>query len=170
MSYQVIMPADTTGGYGDRSFAIIQGDFQKIGVQLNPKNLDNSAAYSAVTADHYRSFELSMWDWQPLIDPDFELSVLTCGAWNVWNDTGYCDKSYDQLYQAQSAAMAPGPAAAGRVPDAADDRDANARTWCSTTPTRSRRTARTGPTCRWSAGRHGLELSKIPFESVHQAG
>ena len=103
MSYTVIMPADTTGGYGDRSFQIIQNDFQKIGVQLNPKYLDNSAAYSAITADHYRSFELSMWDWQPLIDPDFELSVLTCAAWNVWNDTGYCSKSYDQLYQAQGA-------------------------------------------------------------------
>lgn len=169
MSYQVIMPADTTGGYGDRSFAIIQGDFQKIGVQLNPKNLDNSAAYSAVTADHYRSFELSMWDWQPLIDPDFELSVLTCGAWNVWNDTGYCDKSYDQLYQAQGATMAPAQRqhvvyemqqmiATQRpylVIDYADLIEAHSTHWTD---------------LPLVGGTSWTELSKIPFESVHQAG
>ena len=169
MSYQVIMPADTTGGYGDRSFAIIQGDFQKIGVQLNPKNLDNSAAYSAVTADHYRSFELSMWDWQPLIDPDFELSVLTCGSWNVWNDTGYCDKSYDQLYQAQGAAMAPTQRqhvvyemqqmiATQRpylVIDYADLIEAHSTHWTD---------------LPLVGGTSWTELSKIPFESVHQAG
>ena len=169
MSYQVIMPADTTGGYGDRSFAIIQGDFQKIGVQLNPKNLDNSAAYSAITADHYRSFELSMWDWQPLIDPDFELSVLTCGSWNVWNDTGYCNKSYDQLYQAQGAAMAPAQRqhlvsqmqqmiATQRpylVIDYADLIEAHSTHWTD---------------LPLVGGTSWTELSKIPFESVHQAG
>ena len=46
-------------------------------------------------------------DWYPLTDPDFMLSVLTCGSWNVWNDTGYCTKTYDGLYQAQSAATSP---------------------------------------------------------------
>jgi peptide/nickel transport system substrate-binding protein len=169
MSYQVIMPADTTGGYGDRSFAIIQGDFQKIGVQLNPKNLDNSAAYSAITADHYRSFELSMWDWQPLIDPDFELSVLTCAAWNVWNDSGYCNKSYDSMYQEQGAAMNPAQrqtliyqmqqmaynARPYLVLDYADLIEAHSTHWTD---------------LPLVGGTSWTELSKIPFESVHQAG
>ncbi len=169
MSYQVIMPADTTGGYGDRSFQIIQNDFQKIGVQLNPKNLDNSAAYSAITADHYRSFELSMWDWQPLIDPDFELSVLTCAAWNVWNDSGYCDKSYDSLYQEQGAAMSPAQrqkliyqmqqmaynARPYLVLDYADLIEAHSTHWTD---------------LPLVGGTSWTELSKIPFESVHQAG
>ena len=48
-----------------------------------------------------------MWDWYPETDPDFMLSVLTCGSWSVWNDTGYCSKQYDNLYSAQSAAMNP---------------------------------------------------------------
>jgi len=105
MSYTVIMPADTTNNYGARSFQIIQSDFKQIGVQLTPQNLDNSAAYSAITANNYKNFEISMWDWFPETDPDFMLSVLTCGSFNVWNDTGYCNKSYDNLYSAQSAAM-----------------------------------------------------------------
>ncbi|HXF20123.1 MAG TPA: peptide ABC transporter substrate-binding protein, partial [Streptosporangiaceae bacterium] len=104
MSYQVIMPTDIQNSYGQRSFQIIQPDFKKIGVQLNLKVLDDSAAYNAITANSYKNFEISMWDWYPLTDPDFMLSVLTCGSWNAWNDTGYCSKTYDSLYQAQSAA------------------------------------------------------------------
>ena len=169
MSYTVIMPADTSGGYGDRSFQIIQADFRKIGVQLSPKNLDNSAAYNAITANHYRDFEISMWDWQPLIDPDFMLSVLTCGSWNVWNDTGYCSKSYDQLYQAQGAAVSPAKrqqlvyqmqqmVASQRpylVLDYADLIEAHSASW-------------TG--LPLVGGTSWTELSKLPFESVHLAG
>jgi peptide/nickel transport system substrate-binding protein len=107
MSYTVILPADTTNTYGSRSFEIIQADFKKIGVQLTPDDLDNSAAYTAITANKYRNFEISMWDWFPETDPDFMLSVLTCGSWNVWNDTGYCSPAYDKLYSQQSAAMNP---------------------------------------------------------------
>ncbi|HUZ36752.1 MAG TPA: ABC transporter substrate-binding protein [Streptosporangiaceae bacterium] len=169
MSYTVIMPADTSGGYGDRSFQIIQADLRKIGVQLSPKNLDNSAAYDAITANHYRDFEISMWDWQPLIDPDFMLSVLTCGSWNVWNDTGYCSKSYDKLYQAQGAAVSPAKrqqlvyqmqqmVASQRpylVLDYADLIEAHSASW-------------TG--LPLVGGTSWTELSKLPFESVHLAG
>jgi len=167
MSYTIIMPSDTTGGYGDRSFQIIQTDFKKIGVQLNPKNLDNSAAFSAITANHYRNFELSMWDWVPLIDPDFMLSVLTCGSFNVWNDTGYCSKSYDQVYQEQGAAMSPGKrqqivyqmqrtVATQRpylVLDYADLIEAHSKSWAGLVTV---------------GGLSWCSLSKIPFESVHQ--
>ena len=107
MAYSVIMPSDITNTYGNRSFAIIQADFKKIGVQLTPTDLDNSAAYSAITANNYKNFEISMWDWFPETDPDFMLSVLTCGSWSVWNDSGYCSKAYDSLYSQQSAAMNP---------------------------------------------------------------
>jgi peptide/nickel transport system substrate-binding protein len=169
MSYTIIMPSDTTGGYGERSFAIIQADFKKIGVQLNPKNLDNSAAYDAILANHYRNFELSMWDWQPLIDPDFELSVLTCGSWGVWNDTGYCSKSYDQLYQQQGAATNPADrqrlvyqmqqvVATARpylVLDYADLIEAHSTHWAD---------------LPLVGGTSWTSLSKIPFESVHLAG
>jgi peptide/nickel transport system substrate-binding protein len=107
MSYTVIMPSDLAGEYSTRTFQIIQPAFKKIGVQLNLKVLDPSAAYDAITANNYRNFEISMWDWFPLTDPDFMLSVLTCNSFNVWNDTGYCSKAYDNLYSRQSAAMDP---------------------------------------------------------------
>ena len=169
MSYTVIMPATTSGSYGERSFQIIQSDFKKIGVQLNLKNLDDTAAYDAIIADHYRSFELSMSDWQTNIDPDFMLSALTCGSWYVWNDTGYCTKTYDSMYQQQGAATNPAKRqqiiyqmqqmAAGTkmylVLDYPESIEAHSTAW-------------TGlPLVAYSSFN---PWSKIPFESVHQTG
>ena len=87
-----------------------------------------------------------MWDWYPRADPDFMLSVLTCGSWTVWNDSGYCSKHYDRLYGAQSAAI--NPAQRQKIVYQMQQMIATAAspTWCSTTPTRSRRTAPSGPT------------------------
>jgi peptide/nickel transport system substrate-binding protein len=169
MSYTVIMPADIQNTYGQRSFQIIQPDFKKIGVQLNLKVLDASAAYNAITANNYKNFELSMWDWYPLSDPDFMLSVLTCVTWNTWNDTGYCSKTYDSLYQAQSAATTPAKRqqivnqmqqmiASQRVYlvlDYPDTIEAHSSAWTD---------------LPLVAGISWNSMSKIPFESVHQAG
>ena len=105
--HTVIMPSGLAGQYLSRSFQFILSDFKKIGVQLNLKVLDPSAAYDAILANNYRNFEISMWDWFPLTDPDFMLSVLTCNSFDVWNDTGYCSKAYDNLYSQQSAAVNP---------------------------------------------------------------
>jgi peptide/nickel transport system substrate-binding protein len=169
MSYTVIMPTDIQNTYGQRSYQIIQTDFKKIGVQLNLKVLDDSAAYSAITANSYKNFEISMWDWYPLTDPDFMLSVLTCGSWNVWNDTGYCSKTYDGLYQAQSAATNPAKrqqivyqmqqmvasAKPYLVLDFPDAIEAHSTAWTD---------------LPLIAGISWNSMSKIPFESVHQAG
>lgn len=169
MSYTVIMPSDIQNGYGQRSFQIIEADFQKIGVQLNLKVLDDSAAYSAITANGYKSFEISMWDWFPLTDPDFMLSVLTCGSWNVWNDTGYCSKDYDGLYQAQSVATS--PAKRQQIVYQMQEMAAKALMYLVIDYPASIEAHSTA----WTdlpliAGASFTSMSKIPFESVHQAG
>ncbi len=169
MSYTVIMPNDIASLYGERTFQIIQPDFAKIGVKLTLKVLDPGAAYSAITANGYKSFEISMWDWYPLTDPDFMLSVLTCGSWTVWNDTGYCSKAYDGLYAAQSAAMNPAQrqgivyqmqqmiasAKPYLVLDYADSIEAHSFKWTD---------------LPLLAGASWTSMSKIPFETVHMAG
>jgi peptide/nickel transport system substrate-binding protein len=169
MSYSVILPDSIANTYGQRSFQIIQGDFKQIGVKLNEKILDDSAAYDAILANKYKNFEISMWDWGPLPDPDFILSVLTCGSWNVWNDTGYCSKSYDGLYQDQSAAITVAKrqqiiyqmqqmAATTKmylVIDYPDDIEAHSTAWAD---------------LPLVAGASFTSMSKIPFETVHQVG
>ncbi len=169
MSYTVIMPADTSDNYGARSFQIVQADFKQIGVQLTPEDLDNAAAYSAITASDYKSFEISMWDWFPETDPDFMLSVLTCGSWNVWNDTGYCSKAYDSLYNQQSAAMV--PAQRQRIVYQMQAMISQANTYLVLDYPDSIEAHST----KWAdlplvAGSSWTSQSTIPFETVHLAG
>jgi peptide/nickel transport system substrate-binding protein len=101
MSYQVITPTDvpSTG----RSFQILQPDFKKIGIQLSQRALDSTAAFDAIIAPNnkYLTFDLAMWDWVALIDPDFMLSVVTCAQFGGWSDSGFCDKRYDSMYSLQ---------------------------------------------------------------------
>jgi peptide/nickel transport system substrate-binding protein len=101
MSYDVITPTDVQSI--PRTFQIIQADFAKIGVQLRQKALDSSAAFDLMSGPNgtYQGFDLAMWDWVALIDPDFMLSVATCAQWGGWSDTGMCDKRYDALYSKQ---------------------------------------------------------------------
>jgi peptide/nickel transport system substrate-binding protein len=101
MSYQVIAPTDVHSI--PRTFQILQPDFRKIGVQLQQRALDSSAAFDAITAPDYKylNFDLAMWDWVALIDPDFMLSVVTCAQYGGWSDSGYCDKKYDRMYSQQ---------------------------------------------------------------------
>ena len=46
-------------------------------------------------------FDLALWDWVGLIDPDFMLSVVTCAQYGGWSDSGYCNKNYDKMYSKQ---------------------------------------------------------------------
>ncbi|HEX6699575.1 MAG TPA: ABC transporter substrate-binding protein [Gaiellaceae bacterium] len=101
MSYTVITPTDVSSV--PRTFQIIQADFRKIGVELKQRALDSSAAFDAITAPgtKYLNFDLAMWDWVALIDPDFMLSVVTCAQYGGWSDSGFCDKRYDKMYSRQ---------------------------------------------------------------------
>ena len=107
MSYSVIIPTDVQSL--PRTFSIIQNDFGKIGVKLTQKALDSTTAFAQMTAPNnkYLGFDLAMWDWTALIDPDFMLSVVTCAQWGGWSDTGYCNKKYDNWYSQQQLAKTP---------------------------------------------------------------
>ena len=101
MSYNVVTPTDVQS-IGP-TFRILQNDFAQIGVQLKQQALDSSAAFAKMSGPNntYQGFDLAMWDWTALIDPDFMLSVVTCGQYGGWSDTGFCDKKYDKMYSKQ---------------------------------------------------------------------
>ena len=101
MSYDVIAPTSVSSI--QRTFQILQPDFAKIGVQLKEKALDGTAAFDLMTSPNgtYQNFDLAMWDWTALIDPDFMLSVVTCAQYSGWSDSGFCDKKYDAMYSQQ---------------------------------------------------------------------
>ena len=101
MSYNVITPTDVQSI--PRTFSIIQNDFGKIGVQLKQQALDSTAAFAKMAGPNntYQGFDLAMWDWTALIDPDFMLSVVTCAQYGGWSDSGFCNKHYDKMYSQQ---------------------------------------------------------------------
>jgi peptide/nickel transport system substrate-binding protein len=107
MSYTVITPTDVPST--NRSFEIIQPDFRKIGVELTQRAVDSSTAFDEITAPggKYLSFDLAMWNWVALADPDFMLSVVTCAQYGGWSDSGYCNKHYDALYSKQQLTTSP---------------------------------------------------------------
>ena len=102
----MIFPHEELGS-GQRAFQIVQQDFKKIGIGISLKVLNDPAAWQAIIADDYRSFDLAFWDWDLSIDPDFILSFMTCDSWDVWNDSGYCNKEYDRLYSEQQMTTSP---------------------------------------------------------------
>jgi peptide/nickel transport system substrate-binding protein len=101
MSYSVVTPTDVQSI--NPTFRILQPDFKKIGVQLTQHALDSSAAFALMAGSNntYQGFDLAMWDWTALIDPDFMLSVVTCAQYGGWSDSGYCNKHYDKMYSQQ---------------------------------------------------------------------
>ncbi len=101
MSYDMITPTDVPST--NRTFQILQPDFKKIGIQLRQRSLDSTAAFDAITTpdNKYLKFDLALWDWVGLIDPDFMLSVVTCAQYGGWSDSGFCDKRYDAMYSQQ---------------------------------------------------------------------
>jgi peptide/nickel transport system substrate-binding protein len=101
MSYDVVAPTGVKSI--PRTFQIMQADFAKIGVQLRQKALDDTAAFDVMSGPNntYQGFDLALWDWVSLIDPDFMLSVVTCAQYGGWSDSGYCSKNYDRMYSRQ---------------------------------------------------------------------
>ena len=106
MKYQLIFPS-YLGGAGQRAFQIIQSDWRKLGVVVTQQTMDGAAAFTAVCApdNKYLSFNLEMSEWQPYVDPDFQLSVFLKSQWGNWNDCGYDNPAYDKLYSEQGGVM-----------------------------------------------------------------
>jgi peptide/nickel transport system substrate-binding protein len=105
MEYDIVIPDVLTGA--DRIFEIVREGLDAVGVKVNEKAMDSNAAWVAITGDNntYDGFDLAIWDWFPVIDPDFILSVLACDQLGGWSDTGYCSPEYDKLYVEQGKAV-----------------------------------------------------------------
>jgi peptide/nickel transport system substrate-binding protein len=98
-----------------RVFDILKEDWAKIGVEITPNVMPynqlwdlNQSPFDPKTGDPlYLDFEIIMWDWVPMQDPDFILSVLQCDQYGIWSDTGYCNPTYDKMYSEQGTTVDP---------------------------------------------------------------
>ena len=106
MSYEVIFPTEENGT-GDRAFQIIQAGFKKIGIEVTQRKMDPGAATEAIHAPEakYLDYDFAMWSWVPPVEPDFMLSIVTCGARGGNSDSGYCNADYDKMYLKQGTLL-----------------------------------------------------------------
>jgi peptide/nickel transport system substrate-binding protein len=64
---------------------------------------------------YYGEFDMNTWGWGVEPDPDFMLSVFTCGQRpeaGIWNETFYCDEGFDRQYIEQKTLIDPAERAA----------------------------------------------------------
>ena len=114
MSYEVIIPTSLDFN-GNRMFDIVKEGWAKLGVKATLKVGGDSTASYALETDTkcdasknvgYRS-STSRCGTGRLLDPDFQLSVVTKGQWCSWSDTGWDNPAYDRLYVKQGTTVEP---------------------------------------------------------------
>jgi peptide/nickel transport system substrate-binding protein len=107
MEYAVILPDSVEGM--DRLFEIVQDGWGQMGVSVTANKMDATAAFEAIGAPDwkYLNYDIMIWNWVGYIDPDFMLSVVTCGQYGSWSDTGYCNPAYDRMYLEQGVTLDP---------------------------------------------------------------
>jgi peptide/nickel transport system substrate-binding protein len=77
----------------------------KIGIQIVPQIVDAGSFWSLVTGPNYKYTETDMafdqWDDPPNANSMLTMSINLCSQYAGLNQTGYCNKAYDDLYAQQ---------------------------------------------------------------------
>jgi len=81
----------------------------KVGIKATPIMTEDLGALVYVdddgdgVVDH--NFDLLIWNWSGDPDPEFNLMTMICAQIGSWQDVGYCNPEYDQLYEEQRRAV-----------------------------------------------------------------
>jgi peptide/nickel transport system substrate-binding protein len=79
----------------------VTGWLKDIGIDTEVKALGDTKLTNVIFEGNYDIFH---WGWFPDPDPDFILSIFTCGQRppdGIWSDSFYCNKDYDKMYLRQ---------------------------------------------------------------------
>jgi len=84
-----------------RILEIISDGLAQIGISAPPRPM---AERSLIGLYPDFDFDLIYWGWDLDPDPDFAMSIFACDQRQEggWNDSGYCDEEFEQLYQQQA--------------------------------------------------------------------
>jgi peptide/nickel transport system substrate-binding protein len=85
-----------------RAAEFIEGWLKDAGIGVNTTALTDNK----LTEDIYATdFDMFIWGWGSDPDPDFILSVMTCGQINNFSDSFWCNEEYDRLYELQKTQL-----------------------------------------------------------------
>ena len=82
---------------------------EAIGIKVNTSFMNDNQLTQVIGDGDYDMF---VWGWGVEPNPDFQLSVFTCGQRSIgsngkytpgWSDSFYCNKGYDQMYSEQKS-------------------------------------------------------------------
>jgi peptide/nickel transport system substrate-binding protein len=92
-----------------QTIKFLQGWLKDIGIDSNAETVSENRLYEIAGEG---TFDMYEWGWVVEPDPDYQLSTFTCDQRNYeWkdgtvyaglNDSFYCNKKYDQLYEQQA--------------------------------------------------------------------
>ena len=88
------------GATETRILEIISDGLAQIGISAPPSPMDPDSLIALYPAF---DFDLILWGWGLDPDPDFAMLIFTCDerAEGGWNDSGYCDEGFDEMYWEQ---------------------------------------------------------------------
>lgn len=87
-----------------RILEIISDGLAQIGISAPPTPMDEDSLI-ALYPDF--DFDMILWGWGLDPDPDFAMLIFTCDQREEggWNDSGYCDEEFEQMYQQQAVTV-----------------------------------------------------------------
>lgn len=87
-----------------RILEIISDGLAQIGISAPPTPLDEDSLI-ALYPDF--DFDMILWGWGLDPDPDFAMLIFTCDQREEggWNDSGYCDEEFEEMYQQQAVTV-----------------------------------------------------------------
>ncbi|HEX5018410.1 MAG TPA: ABC transporter substrate-binding protein [Actinomycetes bacterium] len=104
----------STSKTSQTTMELVQGWLKDIGIDSNLETVSENRLYG-IAGDG--TFDMYEWGWSDEPDPDYMTSVFTCGqmsytsasgkVWAGLNDSFYCNKEYDEVYEAQATEMDP---------------------------------------------------------------
>lgn len=93
--------------YYAQSANLIADWWGQVGIKLSVQVLDKDTVTKYVTppeADGKANFDVELWGWGGVPDPDFQLSIFTTEQIGGWSDSFYSNPEYDALYKQQQIA------------------------------------------------------------------
>ncbi|MFL6178443.1 MAG: ABC transporter substrate-binding protein [Actinomycetes bacterium] len=104
----------STSKTSQTTMELVQGWLKDIGIDSTLETVSENRLYGIAGDGTYDMYE---WGWSDEPDPDYMTSVFTCGqrsyqtasgkTWAGLNDSFYCNKQYDKIYEQQSTEMDP---------------------------------------------------------------
>jgi peptide/nickel transport system substrate-binding protein len=93
--------------YYAQSANLIADWWKQIGIKMTPQVLDKDTVTADVTppeAGGKANFDIELWGWSGVADPDFLLSIFTTDQIGGWSDSFYSNPTFDKLYSDQEIA------------------------------------------------------------------